>query len=71
MRALRWVVSVCLWIVIGANAAGCIFASDSSKRVVPTLGQELQDLHVAREKGSINDDEYAQAKNKLLLRGQH
>lgn len=66
MRALRSLLSVCLLSLLGVGLAGCIFASDSSKVVRPTLGAELQDLHSAREKGAIDEDEYAQAKHKLL-----
>jgi hypothetical protein len=66
MDTLRSVLSVCLLSSVCLGIGGCIVATDTSKEVVPTLGQELQDLHVARDKGSISDDEYAQAKQRLL-----
>ena len=66
MRRVRSLLMVCLLSFVGVGLAGCIMASDSSREIPPTLGQELQDLHVAREKGAINEDEYAQAKHRLL-----
>jgi hypothetical protein len=49
--------------------SGCLAISGSTeKRNSPTVGQELQDLQVAHEKGAINDAEYNAAKARLLKR---
>ena len=42
----------------------------SVQSATPTTGQELMDLNKAREQGAITDEEYQQAKEKLLKEGE-
>ena len=53
--------------VLGFSAAGCLGINGSTQnRVEPTLGQQLQDLKTARDKGAISEPEYQAAKDKML-----
>lgn len=58
-------------IVLGGlcvGLSGCILigASTEKKGPPPTVGQQLIDLKAAHEKGAMTDQEYAQAKQKVL-----
>ena len=49
--------------------AGCIVVSDtSSSSRSPTTGQELRDLKAARSEGALDDEQYRDARHKLLAR---
>jgi hypothetical protein len=65
--SLRSPPSICLpsFLSLGLKGA-CTFAPHSSRETGLTLGQEPQDLRAARPKGAISDDEYVEAKHKLL-----
>ena len=55
------VCAVCL------GLSGCIFVSDNSNDAQrPTLGRELRDLKAARDDGSIDPEQYKEAREKLL-----
>jgi hypothetical protein len=46
--------------------SGCILVGGGSKITTPTKGQELTDLKIAHDTGAINDQEYANARAKIL-----
>jgi hypothetical protein len=49
--------------------SGCIVVSDTSNSSrSPTTGQELRDLKVARDEGALDDEQYQDARHKLLAR---
>ena len=51
------------------SLSGCIVVSDtSSSSRSPTMGQELRDLKVARDEGALDDEQYSDARHKLLAR---
>jgi hypothetical protein len=64
------VLIVVMFLAVGASLPGC--CGGSSKTVVTpqtqttTLGQELQDLEAAHQKGAISEAEYEKAKKNLL-----
>jgi PBP1b-binding outer membrane lipoprotein LpoB len=47
-------------------SSGCIAVGGTDNTTQPTLGKQLCDLKVARDTGAIGDNEYADAKTKLL-----
>jgi hypothetical protein len=51
--------------------SGCLFIAGGGKQttVNPTLGQQLQELKDARDKGAISDAEYQKAKARMLEKG--
>jgi len=69
MKSLNVLVVVTI-LAVGAWLPGC--CGGSSKTVVTpqthttTLGQELQDLEAAHNKGAISDADYEKAKKNLL-----
>ena len=49
--------------------SGCILVSDNTSSArSPTVGQELRDLKVAKDEGAIEDEQYCEARQKLLAR---
>ena len=60
---------LCILIAAAAlSLGGCIGISGGSSRkcVMPTVGQELMDLKVARDTGAMSDHEYQQARARLV-----
>ena len=57
---------ICFGCALGAITAGCIAVGGSDNYTQPTLGRQLQDLKVARDTGAMNDQEYNEAKSKLI-----
>jgi hypothetical protein len=51
--------------------SGCLFIGGGGKTttVQPTLGQQLQELKDARDRGAITEDEYQKAKTRMLDKG--
>lgn len=49
-------------------SSGCLLIAPAGKttHTTPTLGQQLQDLKDARDKGAISAQEYEKAKARLL-----
>lgn len=47
-------------------APGCIALGGGSKITNPTLGEELTSLKIARDQNAISENEYQNAKAKLL-----
>ena len=55
--------------VVAVAVPSCIgIDSHRTSRHHTTIGQELQDLEVAHDKGLINNQEYDRAKSKILHR---
>lgn len=50
---------------------GCLFIGSGGKTTTtyPTLGQQLQELKDARDRGAITEDEYQRAKQRMLDKG--
>lgn len=68
MRRLRVPVMIIL-ILFGAGLAGCGGGADvTSHTTTTTVGQELIDLESAYKKGVITQEEYEDAKEKILER---
>ena len=64
-RAVRIVAAGLLCV----SLSGCIVVSDtSSSSRSPTMGQELRDLKLARDEGALEDDQYHEARERLLAR---
>jgi uncharacterized protein YceK len=57
-------------ILIGASGCAVVVGSDHADSNNPTVGRQLQDLKVARDKGAISEPEYEQAKSKVLSQAQ-
>lgn len=55
-----------LVMLLGAGACSWSIGGTEEAQVRPTLGEELRDLHQARKDGVITEDEYRQAKARLL-----
>ena len=58
-----------LMLTLALTLGGCVASlgggkTENTQR--PTLGQELKDLKEALEDGALTDEEYAEAKRKLL-----
>ena len=52
-----------------AGLPGCVVVSDNSNDPQnPTVGRELTDLKVARDKGALGEEEYHDARHKVLSR---
>lgn len=51
--------------------SGCLFIGGGGKTVTtnPTMGQQLQELKEARDRGAISEDEYQKAKQRMLDKG--
>ena len=47
-------------------ASGCIALGGGSKITNPTLGEELTALKISHDQGAVSDEEYNNAKAKLL-----
>jgi hypothetical protein len=52
--------------VLLTTALGCIALGGGSKITNPTLGEELTALKISHDQGAITDQEYTNAKAKLL-----
>ena len=52
---------------LGAMTAGC-GSSSSVQASTTTVGQELQDLEDARNKGLLTEDEYAKQREEIMKR---
>ncbi len=65
MRLLR---ALCVGVIIAlvSGAAGCGGGGARVSADSTTLGQELQDLKTAYEKGIISEKDYNEAKKKLI-----
>ncbi len=48
------------------TTVGCIALGGGSKITNPTLGEELTALKISRDQGAITEEEYGNAKAKLL-----
>ena len=48
------------------TASGCIALGGGSKITNPTIGEELTSLKIAHDQGALTEDEYSNAKAKLL-----
>ncbi len=48
------------------TTVGCIALGGGSKITNPTLGEELTALKISRDQGAITEDEYGNAKARLL-----
>ena len=58
--------AICL---VCLTSTGCIVVSDNSHDPqTPTLGRELRDLKAARDHGAIEQEQYLEARHKLLAR---
>ncbi len=57
-------------ILVGGLAVGCGGGGAQVQQSNATLGQELQDLQAAYEKGAITEREYEKAKKELLKKQQ-
>ena len=60
--------------LLAAVISGCLYIgggdeSHQSTTTTTTLGQELQDLQAARDKGTISESEYQEQRAKLLSGG--
>ena len=52
-----------------AGLCGCFVSNDeSADQRLPTVGEELRDLKMARDEGAMDPDEYKAAKQKVLTR---
>ena len=67
MKILR-VFTLILILLVGVNFTACGGSKNQTavKASTTTLGQELQDLKAAYDKGIITEKEYEKAKNKLI-----
>ena len=63
-RAVRVVAAGLLCV----GLSGCILVSDNTSARSPTVGQELRDLKVAKDEGAIEEEQYCEARQKLLAR---
>ncbi len=61
----------CLLLCSLLGLSGCLFIAGGGKTttVNPTLGQQLQELKDAHDKGAISDAEYEKAKARMLEKG--
>ena len=61
----------CLAVCTLLTLSGCLFIGGGGKTVTtnPTMGQQLQELKEARERGAISEDEYQKAKQRMLEKG--
>jgi hypothetical protein len=64
-------VIACLLLAGLLSLNGCLLIAGGGKTtsINPTLGQQLQELKDARDKGAISEDEYQKAKARMLERG--
>jgi len=68
MRRLR-VVAMIILILFGAGLAGCGGGSEVKSDIsTATVGHELMDLKSAYEKGVITQEQYENAKERILKR---
>ncbi len=73
-RSRVWIVAVLIMMVLSVSSCGCLGGSKGGEAKVEsttrttTLGQELQDLDQAYNKGIITEKEYEKKKKELLKR---
>ena len=65
-KFIRTLIVLSASLVIATASVGCIALGGGSKITNPTLGEELTSLRIAKDQGAISDEEYANAKAKLL-----
>ncbi len=53
-------------VLLVTTAVGCIALGGGSKITNPTLGEELTALKISRDQGAITEEEYTNAKARLL-----
>ncbi|MCG3123813.1 MAG: hypothetical protein GIKADHBN_02240 [Phycisphaerales bacterium] len=64
MNRRGWVIAVCVACAAG-GLSGCSSSSNVEARTT-TVGQELQDLEDARNKGLLTEDEYAKKRREIM-----
>lgn len=65
MKKLTAGASLALILLSGGLVAGCSSSSKVEARTT-TVGQELEDLEDARDRGLITEDEYQKQRKKIL-----
>jgi hypothetical protein len=65
----RWIACGLLCSLLSLNGCLLIAGGGKTTSINPTLGQQLQELKDARDKGAISEDEYQKAKTRMLEKG--
>ena len=53
-----------LTVILAVSLAGCAIGN-TAQSLQPTIGQELQDLKTALDKGAISQEEYDETKKRI------
>jgi outer membrane murein-binding lipoprotein Lpp len=65
---MRSILALAALVLAAASLSGCGGSSSSVDNRTTTVGQELQDLEAARNKGLLTEDDYQRQREAILNR---